>query len=187
MEQPGILGECMKALLEAGADVNAKDGDKNTALHLAAKLTEHLLPKCISAFGDDLELGNEVYERELYDSGDLPTFHDLFEYYKAALLESWDQLLARKVEINALNDLSQTPLHIAVENRNWTLIAKLLKAGASRDSSDVNGCKPLDIAQRNKDHKTTELFELDSVGLEKFIASRTSDKPRPKLDEFPRG
>jgi hypothetical protein len=78
-------------------------------------------------------------------------------------------------------------LHVAVENRNWTLIAKLLKAGASRDSKDVNDCKPLDIAQRNKDHKTKELFGLDSVGLEKFIASRTSDKPRPKLDEFPRG
>lgn len=179
MKQPGILTESTKVLLEAGADVNAKDNDKNTPLHLAAKLTEHGLQNFISVM-EQLELEDEGTERDPYDP--LPTFRDRFQYFKVPLLESWDLLLAWKADINALNDISQTPLHVAVENRNWTLIAKLLRAGASPDITDVNGRRPLDVAQQNRDHKTEKLFELDTAGLEEVIVSRTGDIIRPSAE-----
>ncbi len=57
------------------------------------------------------------------------------------------QFIEAGADVNAVGDMSKTPLHIALKQRNLTATEALLKAGA--DSSHVSqfGQSPLDLAR----------------------------------------
>jgi len=55
-------------------------------------------------------------------------------------------LIAEGVNVNAIGDMSETPLHVAVRNGNLRLIAALLKAGAKVGIRSEFGATPAEMA-----------------------------------------
>ena len=92
--------------------------------------------------------------------------------YRAAFdgdLATIRRLLAEGVDLEACNDMGQTPLHLAIENGNVEVVKFLLEAGADPDGL-MSGCvTPLCHAievegdsarQLDKDEQSTAIIEL---------------------------
>ena len=78
------------------------------------------------------------------------------------------KLLIRKgVDINALDDLQQTPIHLAVSfHLEFDVISSLLKNGSSVYSYDVNGISPLNLAIReNVSRSVIHLLFIKSIEI----------------------
>jgi ankyrin repeat protein len=105
----------MQLLLEKGADPAAQQTNRTTALMLAAGLGRNL-----GTFADE-------YASE------------------AQMLEAVKVLLARHVDVNAVNDAGQTALHFAALSMD-SVVALLAENGAKLDAADKQGRTPLDMA-----------------------------------------
>ena len=55
----------------------------------------------------------------------------------------------------------QTPLHIAVESRDLTIVRLLVEGGADRSAKNSNGHPPADLARQSRDEtKSAEFVAL---------------------------
>ena len=143
----------VKLLFDAGAGIDAPDNSNVTPLALA-----------ISNWRIDLveELLSRDAKRDMANKAGYTPFHcaaDKFNilslllkqpYFKEARLaklqlqvtaNSWAKQLVGMV--NAVNDLGETPLHIAARGGNNKCIALLIKAGARTNMVDKHGSTPL--------------------------------------------
>ncbi|MDZ4724629.1 MAG: ankyrin repeat domain-containing protein [Leptospira sp.] len=68
-------------------------------------------------------------------------------------------LLKVEREINSLDKYGSTRLHSAVMNQRYDLIRLLLQAGANKEEKDKFGKTPLQLAESMKDAKAIELLE----------------------------
>ncbi|HWN66011.1 MAG TPA: ankyrin repeat domain-containing protein [Haliangium sp.] len=117
--------DAAKALLAAGASVEVRDRNGNTALHWAVFGSR---PKEVHVY---MELGGE---------------HDTYfvPQTSAPILE---MLLARRAPVDATDNEGRTPLHQAVLFEASSAVDALLTAGASRTARDREGKTPLELAR----------------------------------------
>ena len=123
--------EEIKALLDAGAEINSKDALGRTPLHMAAfygrpKTTELLISR-----GADINAKDRVEMTPLH----------------AAVLSGGRQevelLLLKKADINAKSDAGQTALHLAAATGQPKLSKFLIERGADPLAKDADGKTPL--------------------------------------------
>ncbi|AVP87409.1 hypothetical protein phytr_4590 [Candidatus Phycorickettsia trachydisci] len=137
--------DIMEELLNANADVNALDQDRNTALHIAAHAGETDAVQLLLDAGADANITSEFGYTPLY---------------RAVQVENIDtihKLLKKGANVDAKTHKGKTPLHEAAEVGNIDVVEILLNHGA-----DVNAVTrhwtPLLIAIKEKNIKVAQIL-----------------------------
>lgn len=124
-------GDELQQLLDAGADVQARDGEQRTPLHHACQ-TDPAHVRALLAAGADIEAREK--------RGMTPLFYavKLGGFCVEALLEAGANIDAQDVN-------GHTPLHHAVSANQDTTATRLLAAGADPRIADLTGETPFDM------------------------------------------
>lgn len=100
-------------LIEAGADINAKDFDGNQPIHFAAKRDSDELVKLLLKAGADVNSEN--------NSGKTPLHIAAIENSKSSAIV----LINNGANVDSLDEYDRTPLDLAIENDNESMIRLL--------------------------------------------------------------
>ena len=177
--------ELATALVEAGADVNARDPHGNMLQAAdAVELVDWLIDRGADVNGTGYESGNAVILASF--KAQIEKIHRLIAHganvnqpagddgrtalhvasgwgYKGdRSLAVISLLLENGADINARDKRNQTPLHWAVQERNRGAVELLLRRGADRSCHDSDGKVPLDYSE---DEAVTALLKAESDGL----------------------
>ena len=135
-----------KALVQAGANVNARDRDEKTPLHLAAESSKDKSDICKVL----IEAGAIV------DAEDKDYFSPL---HCAFNVEVCKVLLQAGANVNARGFNERTPLYLNVESEDHLDICKVLvEAGANLDAKDFYQRSPLHCAVMNAQLENVEFL-----------------------------
>ncbi len=155
-------GDATKYLAEAGADVNLTDDSGKSALDYAnicgnTSVMRHIFKNA--------EIHTDTY-------GNTPLHLACYNGQGEAvrvLLENPD------IDINAVNDMGVTALHMAVESANIRITEMLIKAGADIEERDNNGDTFLHMAARQK--KIQLVHILVKNGIDVSAANKFGETP----------
>jgi cytohesin len=126
--------ELAKVLIDAGADVNAEEGeDKDTPLHNAVWHGYIELAKALIDAGADVNAENKWKSTPL---------HNAAWYQHPELVKV---LIEAGADLDAKNSAKKTPLHF-VARRNIKIAKMLIDAGADVNAEDEDGKTPWDYA-----------------------------------------
>ncbi|XP_065062546.1 serine/threonine-protein phosphatase 6 regulatory ankyrin repeat subunit A-like isoform X2 [Rhopilema esculentum] len=129
----------VKSLLLKGASVNVMTKDFYTPLHTAVRHGKHLVVQVVLGFGADVNCrGGQNREAPLHLAARLQ---------KDARHVS-EMLLKSGANVNAATEQGVTPLHIAIEHKNYDLVKMLLDENADALWTAKNGEIALHIAVR---------------------------------------
>jgi len=123
----------VQASLAKGADIEARDHDGDTALHLAAIQAGPAVIAALIAAGAD--------PNALSTDGQTPLFHAA----EHGNLPAVQALLTAGADVNARNKDSHTPLFYAIDQGHRAVVEALLTAGADLAVRDKDGDTPLDL------------------------------------------
>ncbi len=155
-------GDAAKFLKESGADINLTDDSGITAIDYANIGGRASIIKNVF---QDAEIHTDTY-------GNTPLHLACYN----AQSEAVRVLLQNpEIDINAVNDLGVTALHVAVENSNIYITELLLKAGADSEERDNNGDTFLHMAARQK--KTQLVHVLLKHGTDVNSANKFGETP----------
>lgn len=137
----------MELLLAAGSDIDLRNKDGNTALHMAVvggrqSILDYLIQK-----NPDSSIQNKNKKTALD---------------QAIINENWDavkSLLTIEKDINVLDSYGSTKLHSAIINEKVELIKILLEAGADKETKDKWGKSSIELAKSLGNQKIISLFE----------------------------
>ncbi|KAH9569666.1 hypothetical protein CY35_02G002700 [Sphagnum magellanicum] len=130
-------------LLDAGAPVNDRDADGNTALHWALRqattvnkrTVNSLVVTCLLEAGASVTVGNKLGATPVHTAAG----HGHFEALSLILNKDAGG-------VNIMAATKETPLHYAVKNNHVACTALLLKHGANRNVASLRNQKPLQLA-----------------------------------------
>ena len=156
--------ELATILLKRGVDVNGRDKDERTPLHLASRggdevITKVLLNHRAQVNAEDTRGQTSLhhvilgYQHNLTDSHGVVSWRSS-PYYRRNYLRSANhlaqQLLERGADVNAQNKDLETPLHLASRLRLHEMARILLKHGADVSVKNSEGKSPLQLAPGRK-------------------------------------
>lgn len=154
----------MRVLLSAGANLDAKDEDGDTALHQAVSLSRPDWVKLLLSFTPNLELKNNIGETPLLRAVDIPPLS-----YAEKVLETVQLLLDAGADTKTSDDKGQTTVLVAIkaialktgfEERYWRvyvdLVNKLCRNGASATKLSVDLVGPMEATMQIKDRSLKE-------------------------------
>jgi len=123
--------ECLKTLLDAGADIEARNIYEETPLHLAAG-KGHV--ECLKAL---LDKHADKETKTMYG------YTPLYLAASAGQVECLMVLIKEGAEIEAKDNNEQTPLYIAAHKDHVECLKTLLEAGADKEVKNKGGMTPL--------------------------------------------
>ena len=130
-------GEAMARAIEAGADLAATDGERMTALHVAAAHNaDPAVSRALIEAKVDLDARNE--------DGMTP-LHCAVSHNNPQPVEL---LIEAGAELDAGDGGGDTPLHLAVRKGRANLVARLIQAGADAEATSERGWTPLQEARK---------------------------------------
>ena len=132
--------ENLKTLIKLGADIDATDSKKNTALHTAASQGYTKTVKALMEEGADLGKQNGFGKTALHlaaEKGHIKTV--------IALIEKNPDI------VNKTDRFKNTALHLAAEKRYENIVEVLIKARANQNAENIFGKIPLKILKKKKD------------------------------------
>ena len=154
----------MHTLLSAGANLDAKDENGDTALHQAVSLSRPDWVELLLSFNPNLEIQNKTGETPLLRAVDFSPLS-----YAEKILETVQLLLDAGADTKATDEKGQTAVLIAIkaialkigfEERYWrvyvNLVDKLCKKGASAIKVSVSLASPLEATKQIKDRSLRE-------------------------------
>jgi len=148
----------VRALLDAGADVNARDRRAETPLHHAALLSRLEVARVLVEGGADV--------RACSPDGTTPLHYAAADANGTAVLEL---LLERGADVNAANRDGRTPLHWAVRRCSAETVAVLLAHRAHVNARDGEGRTPLHrlamTGMGDSDVATAEILLENGAGV----------------------
>lgn len=116
------------ALLEAGADATHADAHGETALHLAARADDPRLLQALIAREAPLDVRDERLGRT-------PLFHAIM----AEREPQFEALVAAGADLDAQDNMGNTPLHAAAKIHDYARVLQLLQAGAAPGATNKVG------------------------------------------------
>jgi len=141
--------ERANTLLKAGAEVDCKDEEGNTALHYAASSGQLEFVELLIKNGIDPDLINNKIETALHKASE-KGYADIIKF-----------LINHGAAPNAKNKKGETPLHYATHKGKVDVIKTLIELGADPNSKRKNGNTPLHTAASIGDVKAIKvLIEL---------------------------
>lgn len=151
------------ALLQMGADVNAKSSDGTTPLVLAIYIKDMEMVKLLLDAGANVN----VFDQDQ----STPLLCAVWRNQKKLT----ELLLNAGADVNCQDEEGWTPLHYAVMSKQKNLIDLLIKHGANVDTSNRDGITPSSIASKRGNSQLSRLFR------------EASKKQRGEKSRFPRG
>ena len=153
--------EVVKQHLEVGADINAKDEDSYSPLHLAALEGHKEIAKLL------VDKGTEVNAKGFF--GKTPLHYAANQGFK----EITELLIDNGVNVNAEDGEERTSLHYAAWEGHKEIVELLIAAGADVNAKYEYSGTPLDLAIKFNNSETADLLrkhggktgeELKAVG-----------------------
>lgn len=167
--------ECLKLLIEAGADVNCKNGVQDTPLQVAGAHNRSNCLKQLIAHGANIDaqitwgyfLGTTVFHAAA-GRGYLASLKELIQlrgdvnandkYNETPLhwaarfgqLDSLKELIKHNADVNAQDQWNETPLHVAAREGELKCLKTLMKAGADPKIKNIDGETVMDVANSTK-------------------------------------
>ncbi|KAK9892049.1 hypothetical protein WA026_018248 [Henosepilachna vigintioctopunctata] len=150
---------------------------------------------------------NEAILRKLLDAGANPNIADADGYSSLHTLAAQPEtdktrifarlLVEHKANVNSTNNFEDTPLYMAINSGNESLVDILLESGASINLPDVAGRTPMDIAlaRRSRHPRVFETmskhlilryycgFPVNLSHLEKVLSSETCQSFKTKCEK----
>ncbi len=184
--------QLVNLLLNAGASINGRDHNKETALSLALK------KKCYKIVDIFLCKYIQTLSMKKFNSDDYVALNTACMRNNETVVES---LIKQGISINqyqnleSQDELNYTPLHVAVRYQSINVIKVLLQYGANIEAKNGVGQTPLHLAfymrrtlypSKNSldiidmllsNLKKTNINFVDSTGLSHFHIACTRDQP----------
>jgi len=133
-----FIEDLLKAQLDiTGRDVNYRDEDNKTALHIAAKKNLLEAAKWLINKGADLEA---------HDNRGFTPLHYAAGYNSVDVA---GLLISRGAKVDAIDRNGRTALHMAAKWNSLKVAQLLINNGANKNIEDKWGEKPIDIARRS--------------------------------------
>ncbi|KAK6169526.1 hypothetical protein SNE40_020566 [Patella caerulea] len=172
-EQRRVL-ECVKLLMEAGADVNLQDINGTTPIQMAAELGMVTTVIYLAERGVNLDLENK--------QGNL--LHSLADSRERA--DSYDEciqlLITKGVDINKLNSSNETPLYLAACRVNEEMVKSLINSHCNVNIK-VGGNKESVLLASIRPEHTTIAEILIQAGCDVNTADKNGVTPLMKCVE----
>lgn len=150
------------ALIEAGADVNCRDSDGQSVVSLAVKSGNLDAVKVLVEAGYSID-----------NSDDQLILHDAAAMNRLDMIEIL--CLRVHIDVNSINTLGQTALHVAATNGNLEVVEFLVNSGGCPDIVDHKGWTPLHYATQEGHVEAVELL-LKSSTLAKLVVTKLEQK-----------
>ena len=159
--------EAVKALLEAGADADARDKFGNTALHLVARKAckednkeahkaSLKVAKLLLIYGGNVDVPSRGTGWSRDGSTDVTPLHVAADAGNIRILEL---LLEKGARVDAVDSGGNTALHHAARASRAKTVLSLVKAGADVKLKNGVGKLPMDFATRGTDNFAVEIRE----------------------------
>ena len=134
--------------LNAGVEVDVRNGGGQTPLHLAASNENPAVAALLLEAGADVDAREEFTEERYASTGVAPNHNRTPLHYAASNPNSAvaAMLLEAGAAVNPRDGDAQTPLHRAAGSNNAAVATLLLAAGAEVNARDVDGVTPLLLA-----------------------------------------
>uniref|UniRef100_UPI00358E2872 NF-kappa-B inhibitor epsilon-like n=1 Tax=Myxine glutinosa TaxID=7769 RepID=UPI00358E2872 len=167
----------VSALVYAGGDTALRDGDGNTAWHLACTLGRE---DCLRHMAGALQRN----ARQLLE---LHNYHGLDCLHLAVLqrdITMVELLLQLGVSLESYESRSgRTALHLATELHEPAVVFRLVRYGADLNARTFSGCTPLHLAVGLGDEGTSVL--LCHLGADRHLRNGEDDSPMDLAETFP--
>ena len=168
----------VRTLIAEGADVNAKDKNGFSALELAATFARADVVEVLIESGADVNIRSEA-------RGRTPIFAFVDEdttvpNREAQLLPIVKTLIAAKADVNAKDNMGNTPLHLAAIVGYSTIAEALISAGADVNAQDQSKFTPLHFASLSGRLKILEML-LKAGADVKLRTDEENDRGTPLL------
>ncbi|KAI0226875.1 hypothetical protein LSAT2_022672 [Lamellibrachia satsuma] len=199
---------CIQELLEAGADLDAKNEEEQTPLHLAAKngktkVVRELVKKDYMVINDEDEDSNTalhlaalngysktafalIVARANVEARNCTLWTPLDCAAAKGFAKTVQVLLEADAPIDPLDRTRTTPLHLACSRGHVSVVTLLIEWGANVSQRDTDSLNCLDLAI-NHGHKDVALALINSVKWREVLQNETQglkgyrDTPMRKL------